>query len=201
MWQIKLTRPLGDRFGFAVMSNKKQPSFIIALLLWRSPFAVLRRVALRIVDALYRMAWRRPSTHIRKEQLDVRLPSFTDGNTAFAIVSILAIVWILASLPHMPVDPILRTMSFAVGCICFCALLDAVTPTGNSGLTKQRTLLYDLGRPADTLNVPSSIAFPTGRLTQDRQATKLATYPITHDYHTNTDSVGKQGASCALHAS
>jgi hypothetical protein len=89
---------------------------IAYLLLARCPDAVLRRIALIVVDALNFKAPGRP--HVGDEIREV-IPSFTDGDTATSISSKMPLFRIHAALTHLRPDRMFSRALSAAGCAVF----------------------------------------------------------------------------------
>lgn len=78
------TRPLGNVFGLALVSDWTIPARVVRLGAWRGPSAVAWFVVSVIVPAIQCQA-RRALTHVSKERREVMTPTVAHGNTACAI--------------------------------------------------------------------------------------------------------------------
>lgn len=97
--------PFSQRFAFAVDSNKQSRSSVSSLCFDRSPSAIFRRIALIIIDAFERCAYRW-ITCIYKETFKRLSPLRTHINTPSAVESKRFMGWIIATLKHGPIGVI-----------------------------------------------------------------------------------------------
>lgn len=109
-------RPFNLRKSFAPVGYSMAICFIEGLFSVRNPKAIRRFVVAIYIFALYGMLIR-AQTHIDKEVLIVH-PSFTNFNSASAVVSEVDMVWVRASHLHVPPNHILPrgfTVNIPVG--------------------------------------------------------------------------------------
>ena len=104
-----LSAPLGKRHGFAVVSEKPAITFIVSLLFWQRPLAIMSSVSKAVILSFQRMFRRRPFAHISVEVLERFHPANTDSNTSSPIIVIITMRRVVAALLHvLPRSPLRR---------------------------------------------------------------------------------------------
>lgn len=104
--------PLHNGFGHAFVGYANIAVSVIGLLLSRSPFAVIRSIALRIVDALNGKALG-SLAHVSLERLKI-IPALTNPDAAPAISVIMSGIGTVTSGPHLQPYAINRGSRFAM---------------------------------------------------------------------------------------
>jgi len=80
--------------------NPTAASFIVGLLLWRSPSDIARRVVSIIVDAVNRIPWAGADTDVCKKREEVVSPFVTDGYSSASVVLKPNVLWVCGALNH-----------------------------------------------------------------------------------------------------
>lgn len=105
-------RPLHSGFGHAFVGYANIAVSVIGLLLSRSPFAVIRSIALRIVDALNGKAlWSLAHVFLERHKI---IPTRTNFDAAPAISVIMFGTWVITSGSHLKPYAINRGIRFAM---------------------------------------------------------------------------------------
>lgn len=99
-----MTSPFRNAHCLAVEGQHASTPCIATLLLLSSPFAVIGRVALAVVDAVNGVIWRRPLSHVVEEILKV-IPPLTDRNASPAIMFVACCRGTVAA--HSHVQPVI----------------------------------------------------------------------------------------------
>lgn len=108
-------RPLASGESFTFVFIKNIPACVGSLLLCCSPFAIFRSVVTIIIKPIYAMFFRWSFTHIFYEGFKF-MPRFTNRYTSKAIVFIVEILGVIASLNHCRPNGILRCTPKSVSC-------------------------------------------------------------------------------------
>lgn len=77
--------PFGQRHGAAMVLMVNVAASVCALVLWHSPYAVVRAVRTIVVNALNRVSCRRTCTHVFNEILK-GAPALANDNAALAVI-------------------------------------------------------------------------------------------------------------------
>lgn len=96
----KTGTPLLDIKGLAPKSYHFIAAPIVGLLCFSSPFAVIRRVAFIVVNAVNGVLFRRLLANVQDEKFKRVLPSLTNLNAAFPVAFIRRVQRVVASLKH-----------------------------------------------------------------------------------------------------
>jgi hypothetical protein len=95
-------RPVRDGQGLALPSHRPVVALIAGLLRLCGPANVARLVIAVYVDAVKGMPWRRTLSNVSEERQEVQLPSVADSDASAAVVWIVLLPRIKASVLHLP---------------------------------------------------------------------------------------------------
>lgn len=131
--------PFGKASCFAVPCEQMICSHVPGLLFWRRPFAIVRSVSKRVVDALQGMTRRRLRPNICKKRTEIFSPTIADANTSRAIVYKIFRSGIFAASNHSAPTVVLGATVHSVFSSCHASrLVYQASATTNSAAIQSR---------------------------------------------------------------
>lgn len=94
------TSPLGQALRFSVVGQQSRNAGVCHLCVPSCPFTVILRVALTVVHSLQCRSIKGPFAHVFKEIIKRLKPTVADCNSSCAIISVMAILSVVAAILH-----------------------------------------------------------------------------------------------------
>lgn len=174
---MKFSAPHSQRLGSTLKGDKTALLLIITLLLVRSPFAVIRRIALIIVYAFNRVLRGRLRSHISIKPLK-RVPLFTHTDTTTYVAMGTLLSRIRAACVHRTPINIFRQMAKSMCCVKKYCCFSAQATTASLMPIQQQFTLSHQHVSALAFTPPLGTLIPRARKTKNGQLGKLATFQV-----------------------
>jgi hypothetical protein len=152
--EAALSSPLRQRHRAVVIGQPMVISFVVLLLHWQCPKAVLLRIIAVVVAAFYRVFWARTWSHVGKKGIK-RLPF--DADTSSAIGEIRSGVLVATTGLHGSPTSMGSCSRHAMGYVFVPCFFSPEATATFSALMYQGIRLYDLAIPTGTLTEPPGI--------------------------------------------